>query len=414
MKNNEGENNNQKIKILKKSVIINSLNNKQLNPDKTFLISNLKLPNNSILKKNNKTQSSTNFLFHKIFKNINNHNNISNKFNFIKDLQGEDIDINSKMNYKNIYKNKFLINSIQLDKNNLRLISSRKINFYDNTKNNSDLSNNRHIGSKKNSLDVIKNRFLLSKINYYKRILNENCNLDKNDLNNIDFNLNDYKALNLLKINKNLFHKINNIKLRRNRDEKDLLYFPSIHNSFKDNLIKNSSSISIKNKITRNKDIYTNLKNEKSNNKTIRYNYLNEYINFNNDKKDNKKNEKNKCKEHLNLKNIINENYIEYLNDISSSSDSNNDNDEEKKKLLTPNNKNILNKFFSSKKKYKVINIKNGIFNLNKTNLNILSRNDKNVEEYNLNIFPSNRINSIYKINKTGIKIKSFSEKKII
>ena len=174
MENFDENPNEQKINILKYPSTINPSINNKLISNKT--ISKLNSPKNIVIKKDNKSQTITNFLFQKIFSKYNIFNNRKEKyisslkrFHHLNDFFNEEND--SICNNKNT----FSIHSIQLDNNHLRLISTRNIqepktSLLDNIKNNSKLFNIHYINSQKKRTDIVKYKFLLSKKNYYKKI----------------------------------------------------------------------------------------------------------------------------------------------------------------------------------------------------------------------------------------------------
>ena len=224
MENFDEINNEKKINILKDSSTISPSINNKLISYKT--ISKLNSPKNVIIKKDNKSQTITNFLFQKIFSKYNIFNNRKEKyisslkrFHHINDFFNEENDSISNN------KNTFSIHSIQLDNNHLRLISTRNIqepktSLLDNIKNNSKLFNIHYINSQKKRTDIVKYKFLLSKKNYYKRIsdLKENILFNKNDLNDLELKLKIFKTAKtkenslLLKLNNNY------IKVKRRKN----------------------------------------------------------------------------------------------------------------------------------------------------------------------------------------------------
>ena len=164
---------------MKEPLLINSLldkDNKNLFENKRISISNINSPNNLSQKIDSKSQTSSSFIHYKKYSRnnyFNNENNI-NQLNFIKGFFTNDVNSNSN-SYRN---NNLFINSIQLDKNYLRLISIRdmknkNLSRVDNDKNSpEEIFNTKYINNKKNRTDVVKYRFLQSQRNYYKRILN--------------------------------------------------------------------------------------------------------------------------------------------------------------------------------------------------------------------------------------------------
>jgi len=395
MENFVENNNEKKINILKDSSTISpSINNKLISYN---TISKLNSPKNVIIKKDNKSQTITNFLFQKIFSKYNIFNNRKEKyisslkrFHHINDFFNEENDSISNN------KNTFSIHSIQLDNNHLRLISTRNIqepktSLLDNIKNNSKLFNIHYINSQKKRTDIVKYKFLLSKKNYYKRIsdLKENSLFNKNDLNDLELKLKIFKTAKtkenslLLKLNNNY------IKVKKDKADKDYSSLPSIHKILSDNLTRNNLNISSK--------IKNNKKNFKICLKKHKFDLKKKNANKNIDSK---------------LQKIINDNYKEYLNDISGS-DSNKS--ENSKEPLTHKNRQISDKIFFSKIKRKVIFVKNGLFRLDKNsnNLDISSKENGDVEKCKLDVldvFTPDKINSVYKMKKTGKQNDNFRE----
>jgi hypothetical protein len=368
----------QNINILKDSSTINPLINNKIISYKT------NSPKNVVIKKDSKSQTSTNFLFQKIF----------SKYNFFSNRKEKCINSLKRIHYINDFfneendsicnnKNAFSIHSIQLDNNRLRLISTKNIqepktSLLDNIKKNSKLFNIHLINSHKKRTDIVKNKFLLSKKNYFKRIsdLKENSLFNKNDLNDFELKLKIFKTAKtkenylLLKPNNNY------IKVKRDKTDKDHSSLPTVHKMFYDNLTRNNLNIS------------SRINNYKKNGKI----YLKKH-NFDLKKKNINKNIDNK------LQKIINDNYKEYLNDISGS-DSNKS--EKEKEHLTHKNRQISDKIFFSKINRKVIFVKNGLYKLDKNsnNLDFSSKENGDVKKCKLDLFIPDKINSVYKIKK--------------
>ena len=243
-----------------------------------------------------------------------------------------------------------------------------------------------YINSQKKRTDIVKYKFLLSKKNYYKRIsdLKENSLFNKNDLNDLELKLKIFKTAKtkenslLLKLNNNY------IKVKRDKADKDYSSLPSIHKILSDNLTRNNLNISSK--------IKNNKKNFKICLKKHKFDLKKRNANKNIDSK---------------LQKIINDNYKEYLNDISGS-DSNKS--ENSKEPLTHKNRQISDKIFFSKIKRKVIFVKNGLFRLDKNsnNLDISSKENGDVDV--LDAFTPDKINSVYKMKKTGKQNDNFRE----
>jgi len=380
MENIDENNYEQNMNYLKDPSSSNSSFNNKLISYQT--ISKLNSPKNVVIKKDNKSQTSTNFLFQKIFSKSNffsnrkeNYINSLKRFHHINDFFNEENDSISNN------KNAFSIHSIQLDNNRLRLISTRNIqepktSLLDNLKNSSKLFNIHYINNKKKRTDIVKYKFLLSKKNYYKRIsdLKENSLFNKNDLSDFELKL---KIFKITKTKENcLLLKPNNnyIKAKRDKTDKDHSSLPSIHKIFYDNLYRNNLNISSK----------------------LKYNKKNYKICLKKHKFDLKKNNINKNIDSK-LQKIINDNYKEYLNDISGS-DSNRS--ERTKEPLTHKNKTISDKFLFSKINRKVIFVKNGLYKLkkNSNDFDISSKENGDIEKCKLDIFTPDKINSVYTI----------------
>jgi len=398
-----------KINIIRDSLSYSPLINKEKHPNKTISISKINSPKYIPQKVDSKSQTSSNIVFHT----INSRNNINdNQLSFIKELFSNNIEY-----YNNNKKNSnVLINTIQLDKNHLRLISTKNINnkeivSLDNSKSNSSILYSHYMNNKKLRADIVKFRFLQSQKNYYKRINNLNdINILKKNINNFKIKFDELKNnSSLKKINNFLLFKNNNLKIKRKENKKDNSSFPSINNSLfsldkkKIKLNKNNSIIYIKFKDKDIKDdILKNKKYKSINQQTkffshrIHYKY-NKKMTNNQNNSFNKNNKKTINISHDSRK-IINDNYNKYLNDISSS-DSDKSNDKKKLKSV---NKNIINKLLSKKVKHKIINIKNGLFNLNKNKLNISIQEIKN-NENNEKSNKDNNIKSVLKIKKLSI-----------
>ena len=252
-KNNEEKKYYKKINIIKDSILINPLINKDILPNKTISISQIKPQRDIVQKVDNKSQTSSNFLYHTIHSR---NNNKVNHINFIKAIFTN----NSNNNSHNNSHNNLFIHTIQLYKNNLRLISTRNINnikiqTLDNSKNNSEVFHSQYMSNKKSRGNIVKYRFLQSQKNYYKRITNlKEVNIFKNNINNFKLNLKEFKKnKSMNKINNYLLlkNKNNNIQINKKENQKEKSSFPSIHNlNFKSDkknikLNKNSSIINI-------------------------------------------------------------------------------------------------------------------------------------------------------------------------
>ena len=408
MENNEENNNYKELNIMKNTFLINPSLNKDIIQDKTFTFSNIKSKNYLFKKIDSKSQTSSNFLYNNLY--LRNNYSNKNQYNINNIYFSQDIFSDDNRN------NNLLINTIQLDKNNLRLISNRSIknkqmSILDKINNNSDFFNSQYYNTKKNRIDIVKYRFLLSKKNYFKRInnLKEN-NILINNINNLNLKLNEYKNNKTInKINFLLLNNHINEQVKKNNIKKNNSSFPSINNSIHKSLFdivnKNNSSISIKIK-------NENIKNDnKRNNKLLKsinhkcnfFSHRDSHkINIDN-KEDNSINKKIYKNNSFETKNIINDQYNKYLYDISSSESNKS---KEKNDILNSVNKNMMNKILASNLKYKNINIKNGIFNLNKNKLNISFKDNQKNKMNRLsknNYFKPNNIKPIIKIKKITI-----------
>ena len=310
------------INILKDSLIINSSIHKDLSPNITISNSKIIIPKENIQKIDNKSQTSSNFIYNTNL--INNYqNNIKkgysyDKVNHLKEYFINDNNIynDNETNHKKKYN--IYINNIQLDKNSLRLISTR---FIKNKRmplirSNSEFLVVSNINIKKNRSDIVKFRFLQSQKNYYKRISNLK---DFNDLKN---NLNNFK------LESNDFEKNKSIKKRNNallNSYKEKASLPFIYNSIQNSHYKNNNK--------KNKIIYINFKNKDRKEDIIQKQKLFRHIeqNFSSNRiKINKlKKEEEKNINKINNNNKSNNN--RYINNISSESNKSKEN----KKLNT-------------------------------------------------------------------------------
>ena len=274
-----------------------------------------------------KNKTSSNFILYKISSLYNNNDSKENQkkieekqFNNIKEIFNNDINSFQSLSSR---RNNF-VNTIQLDENYFRLISTKNIKnkrtssvLYD-LKNSSQFLHSLYMPNKMKRIDWIKYKFLLGKKNYYKRITNSKDNgiLESNKSNLTPFQLN---------INFNIFNEENNKtkylmlqseEIKSNLNSKENISFPSIQNHSIQNQNKRLRFTSIKIK----KDFYQNKNHKESNDLNIKLikSKKNNII-----KKLNISGENNKDKEENNILNspckIIEDNYNEYLNDISSS-----------------------------------------------------------------------------------------------
>jgi hypothetical protein len=267
-------------------------------------------------------------------------------------------------------------------------IQEPKTSLLDNMKKNSKLFNIHLINSHKKRTDIVKNKFLLSKKNYYKRIFDfkENNLFNKNSLNDFKLKL---KIFEIAKTKENcllLKQNYNYIKIKRDKTDKNHSSLPSVYKSFYENLTRRNLNISSK------------IKNNKNNCKIClkkhKFDLKKKSINKNIDSK---------------LQKIINDNYKEYLNDISGS-DSNKS--ERTKEPLTHKNRQLSDKILFSKINRKVIFVKNGLNKLYKSNnnLDISSKENGDVEKCKLDLFTPDKINSVYKIKNIANQNDNFRE----
>ena len=403
MERNEENNIYKKINLMKNSLLINPSPNKKFSPNTTISISKIITPKSCSGKIDTKSQTSSNFLCYKI--NSKNEHNQEKNFNnlyYTKDFFTNNNDINKSNN------NQLLINNIQLDRTNLRFISTRniqnkRISFIDKDKNNSKLLNNQYINRKKIRSDVVKYRFLVSQKNYYKRM----SNLKEKDYDNPKINT--YYKMKLIEIKNSksikksnyILLKTNNKKTKNNINKKDSSSpFPTIHSKLKtvhNKKVNKSNSIIY---IRFNKDmkedtnkLYKSLSHKNNFCHRINYNFNNS--NLPNDEENSKIIKKNKNYS-FESKKIVNDNYNQYLDNISTDSNKNKDN-----KKINYINKNIINKILTKKMSHKAIHIRKGNINLNKNKLSISSNNEN--KKIKNDFFNSNNIKSILRIKKISI-----------
>ena len=349
------------------------LNNRKSNLN-TFTKINIR--RNSILKKN---KTSSNFILYK----INSIYNINESKENLTKLEEKQLDkskeiFNNDINSFNSFTSRRNngVNTIQLDENYLRLISTKNIKnkrasslLYD-IKNNSQFINSLYIPNKKKRANLIKYKYLLGKINYFKRIfdLKEGLTLKSKRNNLSPFQLNIKYNIYNDDLNKSKYLLLQSEEIKSNKNIKENFSFPSIPNHKIHNNIRKFRFTSIKIK----KDFYQNKNTIQHNN-----NIKNKKNNLIDNTKDDEENNKSTSPEK-----IIEDNYNEYLNDISGS-ESNKSKNEIRSKLkykknledkITKRIKDLKKKIFNFDKNDVCKNIKG-----NKMNENILKM-DKTIK----------------------------------
>ena len=357
------------------------LNNRKSNLN-TF--SKINIPRNSILKKN---KTSSNFILYKI-NSLYNSNDSKENLTKLDEKQldkSKEIfnnDINSFNSFTSRRNNG--VNTIQLDENYLRLISTKNIknkrasSLLYNIKNNSQFINSLYIPNKKKRADLIKYKYLLGKINYFKRIFHLKDGLTlKSKRNNLSpFQLNIKYNIYNDDLNKSKYLLLQSEEIKSNKNINENFSFPSIPYHKIHNNIRKFRFTSIKIK----KDFYQN-KNTNQNNNNIG----NKKNNLIDNIKDNEENNKSTSPEK-----IIEDNYNEYLNDISCS-ESNKSKNEIRSKIKYK--KNLEDKITK-----RIKDLKKKIFNYDKNDIN------KNIKRNKMN-------ENILKMDKT-IKLKKMTFKK--
>lgn len=357
------------------------LNNRKSNLN-TF--SKINIPRNSILKKN---KTSSNFILYKI-NSLYNSNDSKENLTKLDEKQldkSKEIfnnDINSFNSFTSRRNNG--VNTIQLDENYLRLISTKNIknkrasSLLYNIKNNSQFINSLYIPNKKKRADLIKYKYLLGKINYFKRIFHLKDGLTlKSKRNNLSpFQLNIKYNIYNDDLNKSKYLLLQSEEIKSNKNINENFSFPSIPYHKIHNNIRKFRFTSIKIK----KDFYQK-KNTNQNNNNIG-NKKNNLIDIT---KDNEENNKSTSPEK-----IIEDNYNEYLNDISCS-ESNKSKNEIRSKIKYK--KNLEDKITK-----RIKDLKKKIFNYDKNDIN------KNIKRNKMN-------ENILKMDKT-IKLKKMAFKK--
>jgi hypothetical protein len=357
------------------------LNNRKSNLN-TF--SKINIPRNSILKKN---KTSSNFILYKI-NSLYNSNDSKENLTKLDEKQldkSKEIfnnDINSFNSFTSRRNND--VNTIQLDENYLRLISTKNIknkrasSLLYNIKNNSQFINSLYIPNKKKRANLIKYKYLLGKINYFKRIFHLKDGLTlKSKRNNLSpFQLNIKYNIYNDDLNKSKYLLLQSEELKSNKNINENFSFPSIPYHKIHNNIRKFRFTSIKIK----KDFYQN-KNTNQNNNNIG----NKKNNLIDNTKDNEENNKSTSPEK-----IIEDNYNEYLNDISCS-ESNKSKNEIRSKIKYK--KNLEDKITK-----RIKDLKKKIFNYDKNDIN------KNIKRNKM-------YENILKMDKT-IKLKKMTFKK--
>ena len=357
------------------------LNNRKSNLN-TF--SKINIPRNSILKKN---KTSSNFILYKI-NSLYNSNDSKENLTKLDEKQldkSKEIfnnDINSFNSFTSRRNNG--VNTIQLDENYLRLISTKNIknkrasSLLYNIKNNSQFINSLYIPNKKKRADLIKYKYLLGKINYFKRIFHLKDGLTlKSKRNNLSpFQLNIKYNIYNDDLNKSKYLLLQSEEIKSNKNINENFSFPSIPYHKIHNNIRKFRFTSIKIK----KDFYQNKNTNQNNNNTG-----NKKNNLIDNTKDNEENNKSTSPEK-----IIEDNYNEYLNDISCS-ESNKSKNEIRSKIKYK--KNLEDKITK-----RIKDLKKKIFNYDKNDIN------KNIKRNKMN-------ENILKMDKT-IKLKKMTFKK--
>ena len=357
------------------------LNNRKSNLN-TF--SKINIPRNSILKKN---KTSSNFILYKI-NSLYNSNDSKENLTKLDEKQldkSKEIfnnDINSFNSFTSRRNNG--VNTIQLDENYLRLISTKNIknkrasSLLYNIKNNSQFINSLYIPNKKKRADLIKYKYLLGKINYFKRIFHLKDGLTlKSKRNNLSpFQLNIKYNIYNDDLNKSKYLLLQSEEIKSNKNINENFSFPSIPYHKIHNNIRKFRFTSIKIK----KDFYQ----KKNTNQNIN-NIGNKKNNLIDNTKDNEENNKSTSPEK-----IIEDNYNEYLNDISCS-ESNKSKNEIRSKIKYK--KNLEDKITK-----RIKDLKKKIFNYDKNDIN-------------KNIKMNKMYENILKMDKT-IKLKKMTFKK--
>lgn len=362
------------------------LNNRKSNLN-TF--SKINTPRNAISTKN---KTSSNFILYKINSLYNNNDSKENltKLNEKQLDKSKEIfnnDINSFNSF--ISRKKNCVNTVKLDENYLRLISTKNIKnkrssslVYD-AKNNSQFINSLYIPNKRKRADLIKYKYLLGKINYFRRIFNLNDDLAlRSKRNNISpFHLNIKYNIYNDDLNKSRCLLLQSEEMKSNKNMNENFSFPSIQNhSIQNNYRKfRFTSIKIKRDFYQNKN--SSQKRNNKNNKNIKSKQYNSIDNSKDNNENNKSTSPGK---------IIEDNYNEYLNDISCSESNNSKTKIQSKISFRKNLEDRITK--------RIKDLKKKIFNYDKNDIY------KNIKRCKIN-------ENILKMNKT-IKLKKMTFKK--
>ena len=362
------------------------LNNRKSNLN-TF--SKINTPRYSISTKN---KTSSNFILYKINSLYNNNDSKENltkldEKQLDKSKEIFNNDINSFNSF--ISRKKNCVNTVKLDENYLRLISTKNIKnkrssslVYD-AKNNSQFINSLYIPNKRKRADLIKYKYLLGKINYFRRIFNLNDGLAlRSKRNNISpFHLNIKYNIYNDDLNKSRCLLLQSEEMKSNKNMNENFSFPSIQNhSIQNNYRKfRFTSIKIKRDFYQNKN--SSQKGNNKNNKNIKSKQYNSIDNSKDNNENNKSTSPGK---------IIEDNYNEYLNDISCSESNNSKTKIQSKISFRKNLEDRITK--------RIKDLKKKIFNYDKNDIY------KNIKRCKIN-------ENILKMNKT-IKLKKMTFKK--
>ena len=362
------------------------LNNRKSNLN-TF--SKINTPRNAISTKN---KTSSNFILYKINSLYNNNDSKENltkldEKQLDKSKEIFNNDINSFNSF--ISRKKNCVNTVKLDENYLRLISTKNIKnkrssslVYD-AKNNSQFINSLYIPNKRKRADLIKYKYLLGKINYFRRIFNLNGDLAlRSKRNNISpFHLNIKYNIYNDDLNKSRCLLLQSEEMKSNKNMNENFSFPSIQNhSIQNNYRKfRFTSIKIKRDFYQNKN--SSQKGNNKNNKNIKSKQYNSIDNSKDNNENNKSTSPGK---------IIEDNYNEYLNNISCSESNNSKTKIQSKISFRKNLEDRITK--------RIKDLKKKIFNYDKNDIY------KNIKRCKIN-------ENILKMNKT-IKLKKMTFKK--
>ena len=362
------------------------LNNRKSNMN-TF--SKINTPRNAISTKN---KTSSNFILYKINSLYNNNDSKENltkldEKQLDKSKEIFNNDINSFNSF--ISRKKNCINTVKLDENYLRLISTKYIKnkrasslIYE-AKNNSQFINSLYIPNKRKRADLIKYKYLLGKINYFRRIFNLNDDLAlRSKRNNISpFHLNIKYNIYNDDLNKSRCLLLQSEEMKSNKNMNENFSFPSIQNhSIQNNYRKfRFTSIKIKRDFYQKKN--SSQKGNNKNNKNIKSRQYNSIDNSKDNNENNKSTSPGK---------IIEDNYNEYLNDISCSESNNSKTKIQSKISFRKNLEDRITK--------RIKDLKKKIFNYDENDIY------KNIKRCNIN-------ENILKMNKT-IKLKKMTFKK--